>query len=168
MSLLQHIIEHDGEKKWCKLVHILQGRTENAIKNRFQLLFSKMRRKKENKSKDAVELITEYVLEKGGAIPIKKQREAEKSESSHRSTPRSKPRDKPTPPEPQPEPLPSRSRLPVIPRPLVFSSREMPSAFVPYEGGSSTFTTRMFIELPGRQVVSMGELQGLASDERLP
>lgn len=60
---------------------ILEGRTENAIKNRFQLVFAKLRKRKENKSKPELELITDYVRENGGVIPVKKQREpAEKIE----------------------------------------------------------------------------------------
>jgi hypothetical protein len=51
LMLLSHIIENAGEKKWCRLVKILEGRTENAIKNRFQLVFAKLKKKKENKSK---------------------------------------------------------------------------------------------------------------------
>lgn len=74
--LLSHIIENSGEKKWCRLVKILEGRTENAIKNRFQLIFAKLKKKKENKSKPELELITEYVKENGGVLPtIKKQRD---------------------------------------------------------------------------------------------
>lgn len=74
--LLSHIIENSGEKKWCRLVKILEGRTENAIKNRFQLVFAKLKKKKENKSKPELELITEYVKENGGVLPtIKKQRD---------------------------------------------------------------------------------------------
>jgi hypothetical protein len=75
LTLLAHIIENNGEKKWCKLVKILEGRTENAIKNRFQLIFAKLRKKKENKSKGELELIGEYMRENGGEVPaIKKQR----------------------------------------------------------------------------------------------
>lgn len=48
---MSHIVENGCEKKWCKLVKILEGRTENAIKNRFQLIFAKQKRRKENKSK---------------------------------------------------------------------------------------------------------------------
>ena len=74
--LLSHIIENSGEKKWCRLVKILEGRTENAIKNRFQLVFAKLKKKKEKKSKPELELITEYVKENGGVLPtIKKQRD---------------------------------------------------------------------------------------------
>lgn len=76
LMLLSHIIENSGEKKWCRLVKILEGRTENAIKNRFQLVFAKLKKKKENKSKPELELITEYVKENGGVLPtIKKQRD---------------------------------------------------------------------------------------------
>lgn len=76
MTLLAHIIENDCEKKWCKLVKILEGRTENAIKNRFQLIFAKLKKKKENKSKPEMELISDYIRENGGIIPvIKKQRD---------------------------------------------------------------------------------------------
>ena len=46
LTLLAHIIENDCEKKWCKLVKILEGRTENAIKNRFQLIYAKQKKKK--------------------------------------------------------------------------------------------------------------------------
>ncbi len=49
--LLTQIAMNNGEKKWCKLTRILEGRTENAIKNRYQLLFSKLKKKKENKAK---------------------------------------------------------------------------------------------------------------------
>ena len=59
--MLAHIIENDCEKKWCKLVKILEGRTENAIKNRFQLIFAKLKKKKENKSKPEMELISDYI-----------------------------------------------------------------------------------------------------------
>lgn len=75
LALLSHIIENNGEKKWCKLVKILEGRTENAIKNRFQLIFAKLRKKKENKNRAETELIADYVRDNGGVIPsIKKQR----------------------------------------------------------------------------------------------
>jgi septum formation topological specificity factor MinE len=57
------------------LVKILEGRTENAIKNRFQLVFAKLRKRKENKSKPELDLITDYVKENGGVIPVKKQRD---------------------------------------------------------------------------------------------
>jgi 23S rRNA U2552 (ribose-2'-O)-methylase RlmE/FtsJ len=66
MTLLAHIVENSGEKKWCKLVKILEGRTENAIKNRFQLIFTKLKKKKENKSKGEFELIEDYIKENGG------------------------------------------------------------------------------------------------------
>jgi len=57
-------------------VKILEGRTENAIKNRFQLIFAKLKKKKENKSKPEMELISDYIRENGGIIPvIKKQRD---------------------------------------------------------------------------------------------
>jgi 23S rRNA U2552 (ribose-2'-O)-methylase RlmE/FtsJ len=57
-------------------VKILEGRTENAIKNRFQLIFAKLKKRKENKSKSEIDLISEYIKENGGTIPtIKKQRE---------------------------------------------------------------------------------------------
>jgi hypothetical protein len=46
LALLANIVENEGEKKWCRLVKVLEGRTENAIKNRFQLLSSKLRGKK--------------------------------------------------------------------------------------------------------------------------
>jgi hypothetical protein len=44
--LLANIIENKGEKKWCRLVKILAKRTENAIKNRFQLIYAKLRKRK--------------------------------------------------------------------------------------------------------------------------
>jgi len=43
------------------LTKILEGRTENAIKNRYQLLFSKLKKKKENKTKSEYEIIVEYL-----------------------------------------------------------------------------------------------------------
>lgn len=99
--MLSHIIENGGEKKWCRLVKILEGRTENAIKNRFQLVFAKLRKRKENKSKPELELITDYVKENGGVIPLKKQREsAVNSETPHSKSP--PPQREPTPP---PSPL---------------------------------------------------------------
>ena len=53
----------------------MEGRTENAIKNRFQLIFTKQKKKKENKSKGEMDIIVEYIKENGGEVPaIKKQR----------------------------------------------------------------------------------------------
>lgn len=31
-------VEHDGYKRWSKLAKLFKGRTENALKNRFNFL----------------------------------------------------------------------------------------------------------------------------------
>lgn len=120
---------------------ILEGRTENAIKNRFQLVFAKLRKRKENKSKPELELITDYVRENGGVVPLKKQRDpAVKSEASPPSSPPPEPaRSRSPPPSPaSPESPPSEEnpppgpKLPVIPTFNFFPSSRSLSAFVPY------------------------------------
>jgi hypothetical protein len=130
MMLLSHIIENAGEKKWCRLVKILEGRTENAIKNRFQLVFAKLRKKKENKSKPELELISEYLRDNGGVLPtIKKQRD---QAVNNQSPP---PSIKSNSAEEENQPRETMSKLPVIPTFNHFpSSRSLPplSAFTPY------------------------------------
>lgn len=59
--MLANIVENEGEKKWCRLVKILEGRTENAIKNRYQLLLSKLTGKRPTKNQSELALITSYL-----------------------------------------------------------------------------------------------------------
>jgi hypothetical protein len=124
-------------------VKILEGRTENAIKNRFQLVFAKLRKRKENKSKPELELITDYVRENGGTISLKKQRDpAVNNETPPHTPPREPSQSRSPPPSPaspappdtpaseeQPPPGP---KLPVIPTFNFFPSSRSLSAFVPY------------------------------------
>jgi len=152
--LLSHIIENNGEKKWCKLVKILEGRTENAIKNRFQLIFAKLKKKKENKSKAEMELISEHVRENGGVPPaIKKQRDpAVNNESpilsAHESSIKL-----------ESEPIEPMMTFPIIPTVNFLSSRSIttPSAFVPYlpEPLHLQLSDEIFSKLTGRAATSM-------------
>lgn len=163
--LLSHIIENGGEKKWCRLVKILEGRTENAIKNRFQLIFAKLRKKKENKSKAELELISEYVRENGGdTLPIKKQRDP--AVNNQTPPPSIGQRSPPRPPLLAEPSLP----LPIIPTVNFLSSRSLnsPSAFVPYlaEPHHLQLTEDLFGKMGSKAVVSMEDLPNSNSSDR--
>ena len=61
------IVEKKGQKKWSIFLEFFPLRSENGIKNRYQLLLDKkMRKKGKCKSKNEMELILNYldVLEK--------------------------------------------------------------------------------------------------------
>lgn len=49
IQLLELIRGNNGEKKWSEIVYSFEGRTENALKNRYTLLIDKQ--KKMSKSK---------------------------------------------------------------------------------------------------------------------
>lgn len=59
--MLTLIKGNNGSKKWSEIVYFFEGRTENALKNRFTLLLDKQR--KVSKSKQEIALI-EDCLEK--------------------------------------------------------------------------------------------------------
>lgn len=64
LILLEEIRKRKGEKKWTELVKHFDGRTENAIKNRYNLIIQKERCSLlKSKNLDELDLIN-YFLEK--------------------------------------------------------------------------------------------------------
>jgi hypothetical protein len=55
VQLLTLIKNNNGNKKWSEIVFYFEGRTENALKNRYTLLLDKQRRI--SKSKQEIALI---------------------------------------------------------------------------------------------------------------
>jgi hypothetical protein len=55
IQLLSLIKSNNGEKKWSEIVFSFEGRTENALKNRYTLLIDKQKRI--SKSKQELALI---------------------------------------------------------------------------------------------------------------
>lgn len=135
------------------MVKILEGRTENAIKNRFQLIFAKLRKKKENKSKPELELIAEYMRENGATVPnIKKQRDPAVNNQTppHSFQSLSPEYEKMKIEEPN-------VKLPIIPTFSFCSSRSLPSAFTPFtpylqEPLYQQLHEEVYIELAGGKV----------------
>lgn len=42
--LLEYVLELEGSKKWSEIAKFMEGRTENALKNRFNLLVGRQRK----------------------------------------------------------------------------------------------------------------------------
>lgn len=59
IQLLKCIKHNKGSKKWSEIVKFFDGRTENALKNRYTLIIDKQ--KKHNKHKNELELIENYL-----------------------------------------------------------------------------------------------------------
>jgi hypothetical protein len=60
IQLLKCIKQNKGSKKWSEIVKYFDGRTENALKNRYTLIIDKQ--KKHNKHKTELEIIEEYLV----------------------------------------------------------------------------------------------------------
>ncbi len=60
IQLLKCIKQNKGSKKWSEIVKYFDGRTENALKNRYTLIIDKQ--KKHNKHKSELEIIEEYLV----------------------------------------------------------------------------------------------------------
>lgn len=43
-KLLEYVLELEGSKKWSEIAKFMEGRTENALKNRFNLLVNSQRK----------------------------------------------------------------------------------------------------------------------------
>jgi hypothetical protein len=54
VQLLTHIKGNKGEKKWSEIVYFFEGRTENALKNRYTLLIDKQKRVSKSKTELAL------------------------------------------------------------------------------------------------------------------
>ena len=59
MKLIKKIIENKGCKRWTEIVKYFDGRTENALKNRYNLIVDKI--KKTEKGKTELEIVKEYL-----------------------------------------------------------------------------------------------------------
>lgn len=57
MKLFRYIKNNKGSKKWSEIARCFEGRTENALKNRFTLLIEKQRKSCRNRYKTELELI---------------------------------------------------------------------------------------------------------------
>ena len=61
VKLLKFIKDNKGMKKWSEIARHFEGRTENALKNRYTLIIDKQKRQPRNKSKPEMDLISEYL-----------------------------------------------------------------------------------------------------------
>jgi hypothetical protein len=61
IKLLKFIKDNKGLKKWSEIAKNFDGRTENALKNRYTLIIDKQKRSPRNKGKAELDLICEYL-----------------------------------------------------------------------------------------------------------
>lgn len=61
VKLLKFIRDNKGLKKWSEIARNFEGRTENALKNRYTLIIEKQKRLPRNKHKAELTLIGEYL-----------------------------------------------------------------------------------------------------------
>lgn len=61
VKLLKFIKDNKGLKKWSEIAKHFEGRTENALKNRYTLIIDKQKRLPRNKNKNELTLISEYL-----------------------------------------------------------------------------------------------------------
>lgn len=61
VKLLKFIKDNKGLKKWSEIAKHFEGRTENALKNRYTLIIEKQKRLARNKNKTELTLIGEYL-----------------------------------------------------------------------------------------------------------
>lgn len=61
VKLLKFIRDNKGLKKWSELAKSFEGRTENALKNRYTLLIDKQKRIPKNRNKSELTLISEFL-----------------------------------------------------------------------------------------------------------
>jgi hypothetical protein len=61
LRLLKFISHHNGSKKWSEIAKHFEGRTENALKNRFTLIIEKERKSSRTRNKSERELVTDYL-----------------------------------------------------------------------------------------------------------
>jgi hypothetical protein len=61
VRLLKFIQTNNGLKKWSEISKYFEGRTENALKNRYTLIVEKQRKLSKNKHKTELEIVSEYL-----------------------------------------------------------------------------------------------------------